>query len=237
VTSERFADLLRLFAQNPTRRAFGRAIAGSVFGGALGISALLEVPGKRKRHKKKKKCKGGKKKCGKKCFDLQTDPAHCGSCGNACDESEVCLGGTCGCPVDEPACGGACCAPANCIDGACCQTDRTCGTVCCAADEVCGKPEAGLCVVGQGTCPSGADSCDGNAVICNSPETCGCFQSVSGATRCGQGTVDTQCGQCTNDAACEGILGEPGAFCARFFGSSCPSCEEGQNACFVPCPG
>jgi hypothetical protein len=63
-----------------------------------------------------KKCKGGKKKCGKKCIskkkccggcgeqtccqgkcvDLATNPQHCGVCGNACRSGE-CVHGACTC--------------------------------------------------------------------------------------------------------------------------------------------
>lgn len=31
------------------------------------------------------------------CVDLQSDPAHCGDCGQACDPGEGCTGGQCGC--------------------------------------------------------------------------------------------------------------------------------------------
>jgi hypothetical protein len=232
MANERCAALLSRFTQRPTRRGIALIAAGVASGGLLPRLRLLDADA---RKKKKKRCKGGKKKCGKKCVDLQTSTAHCGVCGNACAESEVCLDGVCGCAAGDKPCGDVCCTIGSCIDDACCPDTQTCGDTCCAAGQICADSIIGLCVVGQGTCPAGADSCDGNSVTCNSPETCGCFQSTSGATRCGKIAATAECGQCSIDADCETLLGEPGAFCVQDFSGSC-LCEQGENVCGIPCP-
>jgi hypothetical protein len=88
----------------------------------MGLTALLTRSGgdSSGAKRRKKKCKGGKKKCGKTCRDLQTDPLNCGSCGNRCDVGKECHDGTCSCPEEETECGGACCDIGfACIDGQC----------------------------------------------------------------------------------------------------------------------
>lgn len=80
------------------------------------------------------------------CFDLSTDPANCGACGNVC-ASGACSGGVCapaegeGCAEGQADCGGVC------ID-TCCDNNN-CG----ACGNVCGD---GLtCFEGVCDCPSG----------------------------------------------------------------------------------
>lgn len=40
-------------------------------------------------------CPAMRTRCSDDCMDLQTDPKHCGGCGNTCDKQEVCKGGSC----------------------------------------------------------------------------------------------------------------------------------------------
>ena len=40
-------------------------------------------------------CRSGLTECSGKCLDLSSDPANCGSCGNACAEGVACVNGTC----------------------------------------------------------------------------------------------------------------------------------------------
>jgi hypothetical protein len=105
------------------------ALAG-VLGTALaGLLTRLGVETAASRKRKRKKCKGDKKKCGKKCIlktaccggcaagetccdgtcrDLAADGANCGACGRVC-ASATCIHGACGC-----ADGGACPALCDC---------------------------------------------------------------------------------------------------------------------------
>lgn len=40
-------------------------------------------------------CRSGFSQCGRQCFDLQSDPNHCGSCDNQCASGEICSAGSC----------------------------------------------------------------------------------------------------------------------------------------------
>jgi hypothetical protein len=40
-------------------------------------------------------CRTGYTQCGQACFDLQSDPMHCGSCDNRCASDELCSAGEC----------------------------------------------------------------------------------------------------------------------------------------------
>lgn len=62
---------------------------------------------------------------------------HCGSCGNACSESQTCNAGQCACPNNEQVCGGTCIDVSN--------DDANCGT----CNNVCKR-----------SCLSGACTCD-----------------------------------------------------------------------------
>lgn len=127
----RFERLTRLLtpAKAPRRQALGALLLGSI------TSRLGGVDGEaRKRKKRKKKCKGGTKKCGKRCLDLATDGDNCGACGHDCISAE-CERGVCLCEaqIDCPlTCycvgrkqgGGACIGIGE--FGAACATDDDC---------------------------------------------------------------------------------------------------------------
>jgi hypothetical protein len=82
---------------------------------------------------------GEENTCGAECVDKQTNPRHCGQCGNACDEGAVCEGGNCTCHgtmcgdvcVDTTSdnancngCGMACGVDNDCSESACIPADR-----------------------------------------------------------------------------------------------------------------
>ena len=90
-------------------------------------------------------CLATETKCNGACVDLTSDTANCGECGSACTATQVCSGGQCVCPPENPdACGPRCvnlqstttdcgqcyqgCSPLRCIAGtcACATTDITC---------------------------------------------------------------------------------------------------------------
>jgi hypothetical protein len=200
----RLDAVARLLAMVPRR---------STLAGALG--ALLATVGLwsgndslKARKKKKKRCKGNKKKCGKKCI-LKTE--CCGGCG----QDEACCNGTCfNLQTDAEHCG---------------DCDTRCGT-----GEFCLD---GQCLVGIGTCDVGEDFCPNQGVsLCNDFDTCRCHITFAGETRCGQnppGGID--CGECASDAECSDK--GPGAFCARATTEdfSCLTCVFGQGFCLLPC--
>jgi len=113
------------------------------------------------------------------CGDTKTDPANCGSCGNACKPGRVCVGGTCTCPSYQSLCGDVCIPTTadakNC--GGCGKT--------CPAGQAC---SAGEC---SSTCLSGLTACAGACVdLSTDNDHCG----VCG-TKCATGTacVDGKC--------------------------------------------
>jgi hypothetical protein len=90
--ASRFDFLTRSLAAH-SRRHVSRALAGLGFAGMLGAaSALPAVAGKRR----KRKCKGNTKKCGKRCIPR----ANCCS-DKGCDSSLglICVDGQCVCGV------------------------------------------------------------------------------------------------------------------------------------------
>ena len=120
--AKQFDELIARLTEGPSRRdtlkgAIGGALASLGIGAAADVDAKGKSKGKggdhnggggndahgqkKKHHKHKnrraKKCKGGKKHCGRKhkCFDLQTDPNHCGTCSTVCDVDETCVSGVC----------------------------------------------------------------------------------------------------------------------------------------------
>jgi hypothetical protein len=156
------AILTRGISREAPRRVLLRALSGI---GLVSLSTVLVRKGDaHAKKRKRKKCKGGKKKCGKKCFDLQSDAGNCGACGIAC-ESETCIDGACFCPVErDVACGPSCVDLAT--DSANCGA---CGNDC----------PSGSCVNGACTCAGGADCPD--ACICSAREEGGnaCRGSVA----------------------------------------------------------
>lgn len=109
------------------------------------------------------------------------DPAHCGSCDNACRPDQKCVLGQCKCPLEAPfECAGAC------VD---LETDsQHCGA--------CGK----TCAAGQ-SCKSGACSCDD----ATKPDVCsgvGCVDLSSDVANCGSCGKACPVGQSCNAGAC-----------------------------------
>ena len=94
-------------------------------------------------------CSMGLAECGGSCRDLQTDPMHCGVCGNVCARGQVCSGGACACPSGQMPCGAACAVvgsdPANCgMCGRACPSGQACSS--------------GACML---TCATGTTACNG----------------------------------------------------------------------------
>lgn len=108
----------RLTAQDSRRAVISSAL------GLLGAS-ISGLQGEAKR-KKKKKCRRGARRCGKKCFNLQSDNANCGACGAACSDGRVCANGVCGCPAGESLVQGVCIPRFGCtVQADACQVSQT----------------------------------------------------------------------------------------------------------------
>jgi hypothetical protein len=216
----RFDAMVRVLGAGAPRR---RVLAGLLAGLPLAFDENAAA-----RKKNKKKCKGGKKRCGKACRDLRVDPANCGFCGNAC-------------PNDLPACTSGRCEPPPCPDGltrceglGCIDTEfntQNCGATC----EPCNFfQEACLFGVCQELCDPSEHFCqDPNPGQCRPGYYC--FTSrASNATVCGQVGLASPCAVCEVDADCDDVTG-PGSVCVDVDGFC--FCEEEPNptACIRPC--
>ena len=142
-------------------------------------------------------CPSTQTECDNFCANTDSDPNHCGACGNSCGAGEVCAAGACAvsCPSGLTDCGGAC------VDSD--HDPDHCGgcDVACAATESCvmGSCES---VEPPSECPTGQLECDGtctNPMV--DPANCGATGACSGGTAC----ADNQAcagGECVDIAAC-----------------------------------
>jgi len=100
-------------------------------------------------------CPDGLIECGGKCVDPTTDESNCGSCGEVCLDSKICVAGICklNCPLNQTECSG------QCVDT---NTDEAyCGscTNSCSSGEMC---IAGSCELGGSYCTDPVlEICDG----------------------------------------------------------------------------
>lgn len=116
----------------------------------------------------------------KVCVDTTRDSAHCGGCGNVCDEGETCSMGGCVCAGGFTRCGDTC---VNLQESA--TSCGACGTVC-GAEQVC---DQGQCKV---SCADGKTQCGQSCVdLATSEAHCGaCDRACTNATSCHAGTCE-----------------------------------------------
>ena len=165
----------------------------SMLGALGGLATLLAAPQLQSdaRKKKKKKCKGGKKKCGKTCIpaDQCCTSADCGARGN-------CVNGSCVCPTGQKACNGGCIPQASCCQNTDCGLDQTCsnGTCTCPDNQTkCGAVclEPGLCCADR-DCPA-EQRCDDDLCWCEAVDGIWC---------------DDDCCDAGDDQVCNWTAGE-----------------------------
>jgi hypothetical protein len=129
------------------------------------------------------KCKQGRDECNGKCYDLDKDEKHCGSCDTTCAAGEKCRDGICigegGCPAGADSCLGG---PA-----VSCGDDPNCGCVQSVTGETrCADFETDGSAV-CGTCESDADCAAlGPTAFCSAAllEQVGCCPLGTGNNRC-----------------------------------------------------
>jgi hypothetical protein len=198
-------------------------------------------------------CADGHALCGDACVDIESDAAHCGSCGAACADGEVCAAGKC---VSEA--GGACAMGQTRCSGTCLdlQADAAncgaCGNACSApanSDVAC---NAGVC---ESSCQAGFGDCNGDPTdgcetdLNTTLEHCGACNAgcVAGenvdaaacaAGVCTVGACKTGFGDCDGDVltGCERVLNFDDGHCSMC-GMGCDTgagqeCVEGS--CIVP---
>jgi hypothetical protein len=157
-------------------------------------------------------CQAGQTLCGDSCVFLESNPAHCGRCNNACPAGTSCVDGECTCQSGLTSCNGECVDVTSDADNC-----GSCGHAC-AEGEVCSR-SACTTSCAEGLTPCGRDCVDLNSNVLNCGE-CGnacaagrlcqngcCACEKSNETDCDGVCVDTQtdpanCGQCGN--ACTG---------------------------------
>jgi hypothetical protein len=77
-------------------------------------------------------CGDGLNECSGGCVDVQTNPLHCGDCGERCGEGELCVAGEC--RGSDPATGCSTCPCAICEDKPCCAHPVNGAPICLDAD-------------------------------------------------------------------------------------------------------
>ena len=137
------------------------------------------------------------------CFDLSSDPAHCGACDRFCPFGSACVDGACMCPAGESVCGFSCVElatdPWNC---------GQCGVAC-----------------GAGRCESGSCVCDGASGITRCGSAPVCVDTSTDPRNCGAclgvcPLLDEAC----RDGVCACLAGQPDVCPA-------PGGPRGQSAC------
>jgi hypothetical protein len=218
----RFDSLTRTLTSRvgrwPTRRSVLHTVGGGLIALALKPAPDAHGKGNKKKQKRKEKerkicqkkfgpglgtfCRGS---AGTGCFDLLTDPAHCGGCATVCVAGQTCVGGRCTNPSTcTPNCAGKACGADNgcgdiCTTGSCpsgktCSNDGVCVTGTC--NPACGYNttcQNGSCVSQANRCPTAftCSSFGGEAPVCGNVAgpggnvgPCGCYRSTEGNNVC-----------------------------------------------------
>lgn len=162
--------------------------------------------------------------CGGQPVDTTTDPAHCGACNNACDETYGdCEDSNCVCAFGAEPCG-----PTN----TCVDTDHdplncgACGSVCDAGE---------VCLAGDCRCRPGLTRCDGSCVDTESdPSHCGSCGNECGGDVCLDGSCEDRNFCPIGKWTCEA----PGGRACIDGQESDLYCDPGlQNTCGTQCAG
>jgi hypothetical protein len=220
--AERFDTLIRSFASRWARRGVLAGLVSGLLAGVPLVRTGNDTAAKKSR-KRKKKCKGGKEKCGKKC---KGGTEKCGkTCVAKCAAGEARNPLTCeccrtgyGCEGDADCCSGRCQpntagGPDYCLGrhlDAQCDFDAQCyGTTC--PPDAC--PRA-TCQAGRCACPDGSRTCHGACLPpCSGgnvqiPGECECCRRNGQSCGAGADCCSKQCisGMCLGlpfDAPCD----------------------------------
>jgi hypothetical protein len=143
--ANRVDRLARALTSSPPRRA----VLGLIFGAMLSIN---DLEGADARKKRKKRCRAGKKKCGKRCIPKSN---CCRDTDCPSGSGQTCQGGTCACPPGEEDSGGVCGTRPDCLGrNATCENAGDCCSGFCPLSEQCGcSIEGNQCLDDDDCCP------------------------------------------------------------------------------------
>jgi hypothetical protein len=121
--------------------------------------------------------------CQSGCYDLSSDPMHCGTCGHTCGQG-TCVSGHCQCAPGQTDCGmGVGCADLSSDPLSCGNCGQSCGMGTCISGHC-------MCGTGQVACPGGCATLSADPMNCGTcGHDCGNGTCVSGACVCGTGQV------------------------------------------------
>ncbi len=148
-------------------------------------------------------CMPGQTRCGEQCVTLAADPAHCGQCGQACSDGQVCSLGSCADSCQEPleACDG------SCVNGASDPNHcGACNNVCPSQTPMC---QAGECV---------AECSDPYPTACNN----GCVNLASDPLNCGECGNACEAGKVCSGGSCQDSCADGLILC-------CGQCVDTQS--------
>lgn len=231
----RFDAFSQTLARGLTRRALGILV------GTLTAIPVRDLPA---RNKQKKKCAAGLSPCkikkGKKkkrlCADLQTDPAHCGGCGQVCPGGQTCTRGACGSPPPAARCTATSCPSGCCDDRDVCQaggSDAACGTGgascrACTLPETCGGGgQPRVCGCTRATCQRLGKTCGSWPDGCGRTLACGICENGATPT-CNDGRCATCAATCPTPTS--GVCN-----CLTLVDGSNICIGGGGVTCDVPC--
>jgi hypothetical protein len=167
--------------------------------------------------------------------NTQTDEAHCGRCGHACDAPETCsdpsgpaLGLDCYCPnVNDVACNGAC------VSLGTVQNCSACGDACTAPASACHASECACPTAGETACGDHCADLNVGEAATDPIEDCGaCGVTCKAGATCAAGECS-----CPGDAATykycdeDSITGATDGAYACIPVTTTKSCGECGNAC------
>lgn len=200
--------------RTPCGAAMALALGAGVAG--LGLGCILDVEGLAS---DAPPCEVGSIRCDGICVDVSVTPSHCGDCGQACPNDEVCYASSCtaDCPSGLAVCAGTCADfasnPLHCGE---------CGSAC---------PAGALCVEGACTCEPDIQCGDACVDVTQDPMHCGdCETACEARGNC----VDGECtGPCRPGETLDCYTGPPGT-------EDVGVCVGGQRVCdengqFGPC--
>jgi hypothetical protein len=127
--------------------------------------------------------------CGDQCADLETDPSHCGVCGNACPMGDVCVMGSC---VN------------GCVPQTCAGLGADCGQV---ADGCGGVLQCGDCVAPESCGGGGQPNVCGGGPVCQ-PVGGGCMDDAACCPMLSCQGFTCQPGCAPGTTACMGVCAD-----------------------------